>query len=47
MLFNLPFLSYNLPIPDVFGIKPGDTLLLLGDVEQGIAIVKPDTVQAN
>jgi len=27
---------------DVFKIKPGDTLLLLGDVEQGIAIVKPE-----
>lgn len=25
---------------DVFNIKPGDTLLLLGDEEQGIAIVK-------
>lgn len=25
---------------DVFGIKPGDTLLLLGDENQGIAIVK-------
>jgi AbrB family looped-hinge helix DNA binding protein len=24
---------------DMFGIKPGDTLLLLGDVKQGIAIV--------
>ncbi|MBQ6232224.1 MAG: AbrB/MazE/SpoVT family DNA-binding domain-containing protein [Clostridia bacterium] len=23
---------------DIFGIKPGDTLLLLGDVERGIAI---------
>ncbi len=23
---------------DVFNIKPGDTLLVLGDVEQGIAI---------
>ena len=23
---------------EVFGIKPGDTLLLLGDVERGIAI---------
>ncbi len=23
---------------DVFGIKPGDTLLLLGDEQQGIAI---------
>jgi len=25
---------------DIFDIKPGDTLLLLGDEEQGIAIVK-------
>lgn len=24
---------------EIFGIKPGDTLLLLGDEEQGIAIV--------
>ena len=23
---------------DLFGIKPGDTLLLLGDIERGIAI---------
>lgn len=23
---------------DVFGIKPGDTLIVLGDVERGIAI---------
>ncbi len=23
---------------DIFGIKPGDTLLLLGDTERGIAI---------
>lgn len=23
---------------EVFGIKPGDTLLLLGDIERGIAI---------
>ena len=23
---------------DIFGIKPGDTLLLLGDVQRGIAI---------
>ena len=23
---------------EIFGIKPGDTLLLLGDVERGIAI---------
>ena len=28
---------------DVFNIKPGDTLLLLGDEEQGIAIVNNDT----
>lgn len=27
---------------DVFGIKPGDTLLLLGDEDQGIAIVRND-----
>lgn len=27
---------------EVFGIKPGDTLLLLGDKKQGIAIVKND-----
>lgn len=27
---------------DVFGIRPGDTLLLLGDEEKGIAIVNND-----
>ena len=27
---------------EVFGIKPGDALLLLGDEKQGIAIVKND-----
>lgn len=27
---------------DVFGIKPGDTLLLLGDEEQGIAIPRKE-----
>ena len=27
---------------DVFNIKPGDTLLLLGDANQGIAIVRND-----
>lgn len=27
---------------DLFGIKPGDTLLLLADITQGIAIVKND-----
>lgn len=29
----------------VFDIKPGDTLLLLGDEDQGIAIVKNDVFQ--
>jgi AbrB family looped-hinge helix DNA binding protein len=27
---------------DMFGIRPGDTLLLLADAEQGIAIVRQD-----
>lgn len=27
---------------EIFGIHPGDTLLLLGDESQGIAIVKND-----
>lgn len=27
---------------DLFGIEPGDTLLLLADVEKGIAIVRND-----
>lgn len=27
---------------DLFGIKPGDTLLLLADVDRGIAIVRQD-----
>lgn len=27
---------------ELFGIKPGDTLLLLADAEQGIAIVRQD-----
>lgn len=27
---------------DIFNIKPGDTLLLLGDDEKGIAIVQGD-----
>lgn len=27
---------------DLFGIKPGDTLLLLADVRRGIAVVRPD-----
>ena len=29
---------------EVFGIKPGDTLLLLGDEERGIAIPPKDTL---
>lgn len=28
---------------DLFGIRPGDTLLLLGDPERGIAIPPKDT----
>lgn len=28
---------------DLFGIKPGDTLILLGDVERGIAIPPKST----
>ena len=31
---------------DVFKIKPGDKLLVLGDEEQGIAIVKADAFQS-
>jgi AbrB family looped-hinge helix DNA binding protein len=30
---------------DVFGIKPGDILLVLGDEAQGIAIVKADDMK--
>lgn len=30
------------PARDLFDIKPGDTLLLLADVERGIAIVRRD-----
>jgi len=30
---------------DVFHISAGDSLLLLGDRKQGIAIVKPDALQ--
>jgi AbrB family looped-hinge helix DNA binding protein len=28
---------------EVFGIKPGDTLILLGDIERGIAIPPKET----
>lgn len=31
---------------DVFNIKPGDNLLVLGDEAQGIAIVKNDVIMA-
>jgi AbrB family looped-hinge helix DNA binding protein len=30
---------------DIFGIAPGDILLVLGDVERGIALVKADALQ--
>jgi len=30
---------------DVFGIKPGDILLVLGDESRGIAIVKADDMK--
>jgi len=30
---------------EIFGIRQGDILLVLGDVERGIALVKADTLQ--
>lgn len=27
---------------ELFGIKPGDSLLLLGDIESGLAIIRPE-----
>lgn len=30
---------------EIFDIKPGDILLVLGDVERGIALVKADVLQ--
>jgi AbrB family looped-hinge helix DNA binding protein len=30
---------------EIFGIKPGDILLVLGDTERGIALVKADTLR--
>ena len=33
------------PARDMFGISPGDTLLLLADVRQGIAIVRQDVFE--
>ena len=29
---------------DLFGINPGDTLLILGDIERGIAIPRKETI---
>jgi len=29
---------------DIFGIKPGDSLLLLGDIKKGLALVKTDVL---
>lgn len=33
-------------IRDLFEIQPGDTLLVLGDTSQGIALVKDDAIFA-
>ena len=30
---------------EIFGIEPGDILLVLGDVERGIALVKAEALQ--
>jgi len=30
---------------EIFDIKPGDILLVLGDIERGIALVKADALQ--
>ena len=30
---------------ELFGIRPGDTLLLLGDLTRGIAIVNPEVFE--
>lgn len=30
---------------DIFGIKPGDQLLVLGDEAQGLALMTPDRLQ--
>ena len=29
----------------IFGVQPGDTLLILGDVETGIIVTKPDVLR--
>ena len=30
---------------EVFGIKPGDSLLMVGDIQRGIAILPPDALK--
>lgn len=30
---------------DVFGLKPGDKLLMLGDIKQGLALVDPSVLK--
>jgi len=30
---------------EIFGIEPGDLLLVLGDLERGLALVKAETLQ--
>ncbi len=30
---------------EVFGIKPGDSLILFGDIKKGLALVKTDIIQ--
>ena len=30
---------------EIFGISPGDILLVLGDIERGLALVKADALQ--
>ena len=29
----------------IFGVQPGDTLLILGDEETGIIVTKPDVIE--
>ena len=31
---------------DLYGIKPGDTLLILGDEENGMIVTKPEVLSA-
>lgn len=32
---------------EMFGIEPGDSLVVLGDIEKGIALVKAEVIEAN